>query len=49
MGQSQGGMHLVETTADVTRLKVGDENNLAFVTQTDLVDRRRQPDHRGNA
>jgi hypothetical protein len=36
MGQSQGGMYLVETPADVTRLKVGDENNLAFVTQTTL-------------
>ena len=36
MGQSQGGMYLVETPADVARLKVGDENNLAFVTQTTL-------------
>ena len=36
MGQSQGGMYLVETAADVARLKVGDENNLAFVTQTTL-------------
>jgi 4-hydroxy-3-methylbut-2-en-1-yl diphosphate reductase len=27
MGQSQG-MYLVETPADVTRLKVGDESNL---------------------
>jgi 4-hydroxy-3-methylbut-2-enyl diphosphate reductase len=35
MGQSQG-MYLVETPADVTRLKVGDESNLAFVTQTTL-------------
>jgi hypothetical protein len=35
MGQSQG-MYLVETAADVTRLRVGDENNLAFVTQTTL-------------
>lgn len=35
MGQSQG-MYLVETPADVTRLRVGDENNLAFVTQTTL-------------
>ena len=36
MGQSQGGMHLVETLADVAQLKVGDEANLAFVTQTTL-------------
>ena len=36
MGQSQGGMYLVETPADVARLKVGDENKLAFVTQTTL-------------
>ena len=36
MGQSQGGMYLVETPADVARLKVGAENNLAFVTQTTL-------------
>jgi 4-hydroxy-3-methylbut-2-enyl diphosphate reductase len=36
MRQSQGGMYLVETPADVTRLKAGDENNLAFVTQTTL-------------
>ena len=36
MGQSQDGMYLVETPADVTRLKVGDENKLAFVTQTTL-------------
>jgi 4-hydroxy-3-methylbut-2-enyl diphosphate reductase len=35
MGQSQG-MYLVETPADVTRLKVGHESNLAFVTQTTL-------------
>jgi 4-hydroxy-3-methylbut-2-enyl diphosphate reductase len=36
MGQSEGGMHLVETPADVARLAVRDENNLAFVTQTTL-------------
>ena len=36
MGQSQGGMYLVETPADVIRLKVGDESKLAFVTQTTL-------------
>jgi 4-hydroxy-3-methylbut-2-enyl diphosphate reductase len=36
MGQSQSGMHLVETPDDVARLEVGNENNLAFVTQTTL-------------
>ena len=36
MGQSQGGMYLVETPADVAHLKVADEMNLAFVTQTTL-------------
>ncbi|MBI4190005.1 MAG: 4-hydroxy-3-methylbut-2-enyl diphosphate reductase [Betaproteobacteria bacterium] len=36
MGQSQGGMYLVETPADVAALKVADANNLAFVTQTTL-------------
>jgi 4-hydroxy-3-methylbut-2-enyl diphosphate reductase len=36
MGQSQGGMYLVETPADVAQLKVADEENLAFVTQTTL-------------
>ena len=36
MGQSQGGMHLVETPADVARLEVTDPANLAFVTQTTL-------------
>ena len=36
MGQSQGGMYLVETPADVAHLKVADESNLAFVTQTTL-------------
>ena len=36
MGQAQGGMYLVETPADVARLKVTDEGNLAFVTQTTL-------------
>ena len=36
MGQSQGGMYLVETPADVAQLKVADESNLAFVTQTTL-------------
>ena len=36
MGQSDGGMHLVERPEDVGRLEVRDENNLAFVTQTTL-------------
>jgi 4-hydroxy-3-methylbut-2-en-1-yl diphosphate reductase len=36
MGQSQGGMHLVETPADVAALSVADANNVAFVTQTTL-------------
>ena len=36
MGQSEGGMHLVEGPDDVANLKVGDEMNLAFVTQTTL-------------
>jgi len=36
MGQSSGGMYLVETPADVAGLAVNDPNNLAFVTQTTL-------------
>jgi 4-hydroxy-3-methylbut-2-enyl diphosphate reductase len=36
IGQSNGGMYLVETPADVQKLKVTDENQLAFVTQTTL-------------
>jgi 4-hydroxy-3-methylbut-2-enyl diphosphate reductase len=36
MGQSAGGMHLVETPEDVAQLAVRDEDNLAFVTQTTL-------------
>jgi len=36
MGQTQGGMHLVETPADVAQLRVNDEQRLAFVTQTTL-------------
>jgi 4-hydroxy-3-methylbut-2-enyl diphosphate reductase len=36
MGQSDGGIYLVETTADVAALVVCDENNLAYVTQTTL-------------
>lgn len=36
MGQSSGGMYLVESPADVQKLQVSDEHNLAFVTQTTL-------------
>jgi len=36
MGQSEGGMYLVENPQDAARLKVKDEMNLAFVTQTTL-------------
>ena len=36
MGQSSGGMYLVETPADVQALQVQDEQNLAYVTQTTL-------------
>ncbi len=36
MGQSKDGMYLVESAADVPGLKVKDEHNLAFVTQTTL-------------
>lgn len=36
MGQSRGGMYLVETLDDVARLNVADACNLAFVTQTTL-------------
>ena len=36
MGQAVGGMYLVETPEDVATLKVNDEQNLAFVTQTTL-------------
>ncbi|MFZ2162974.1 MAG: 4-hydroxy-3-methylbut-2-enyl diphosphate reductase [Sideroxyarcus sp.] len=36
MGQSDGGMYLVETPADVQTLQVQDESNLAYVTQTTL-------------
>ena len=36
MGQSVGGMYLVETPEDVDQLNVADEKNLAFVTQTTL-------------
>ena len=36
MGQSEGGMYLVESPAQVADLKVNDASNLAFVTQTTL-------------
>lgn len=36
MGQSTGGMYLVEKPTDVAGLRVADESNLAFVTQTTL-------------
>ncbi len=36
MGQSNGGIYLVETPADVQHIAVNDDNNLAFVTQTTL-------------
>ena len=36
MGQSESGMYLVEKPEDVARLRVRDESNLAFVTQTTL-------------
>ncbi len=36
MGQSEGGMHLVETAADVASLQVSDPEKLAYVTQTTL-------------
>ena len=36
MGQSDGGIHLVQSTADVARLQVHDPENLAYVTQTTL-------------
>ncbi|WP_353151841.1 4-hydroxy-3-methylbut-2-enyl diphosphate reductase [Pollutimonas bauzanensis] len=36
LGQADGGMYLVETTADVEALQVRDPANLAFVTQTTL-------------
>ncbi len=36
MGQSNGGMYLVESPDDVHKLQVQDEQNLAFVTQTTL-------------
>jgi 4-hydroxy-3-methylbut-2-enyl diphosphate reductase len=36
MGQADGGIHLVESVADVARLAVRDADNLAYVTQTTL-------------
>jgi len=36
MGQSDGGMYLVESPDDVQKLRVQDEHNLAYVTQTTL-------------
>jgi 4-hydroxy-3-methylbut-2-enyl diphosphate reductase len=36
MGQSNGGMYLVESPEQVAQLKVRDEQNLAYVTQTTL-------------
>ena len=36
MGQSAGGMYLVESPADVAQLQVRDEQNLSYVTQTTL-------------
>jgi 4-hydroxy-3-methylbut-2-enyl diphosphate reductase len=36
MGQSDSGMHLVETVEDVARLAVRDPGRLAYVTQTTL-------------
>ena len=36
MGQTEAGMHLVETVGDVARLQVHNPNMLAFVSQTTL-------------
>jgi 4-hydroxy-3-methylbut-2-enyl diphosphate reductase len=36
MGQADGGIHLVESVADVARLQVSDPLRLAYVTQTTL-------------
>ncbi|MHB1145479.1 MAG: 4-hydroxy-3-methylbut-2-enyl diphosphate reductase [Thiobacillus sp.] len=36
LGQSTGGMYLVETPEDVASLQVGDPDTLAYVTQTTL-------------
>lgn len=36
MGQAEGGIYLVESIEDIDRLRVMDDNNLAYVTQTTL-------------
>jgi 4-hydroxy-3-methylbut-2-enyl diphosphate reductase len=36
MGQTDDGIHLVETVADVDELRIGDPSRLAYVTQTTL-------------
>ncbi|MGH8667420.1 MAG: 4-hydroxy-3-methylbut-2-enyl diphosphate reductase [Burkholderiales bacterium] len=36
MGQVQGGIHLVETVADVAKLEMRNPGNVAYVTQTTL-------------
>src|SRR5574343_1247596 len=36
MGQSEGGMYLVDTIADVAQLQVAEPEKLSFVTQTTL-------------
>ena len=36
MGQAEGGMHLVESVADVAGVTVADPSRLAYVTQTTL-------------
>jgi len=36
MGQAEGGMHLVESVAEVANLTVADPSRLAYVTQTTL-------------
>jgi len=36
MGQSEGGMYLVESPGQVAQIEVRDEQNLAYVTQTTL-------------
>ncbi len=36
LGQADSGMHLIEEPSDVASLKVANENNLAYVTQTTL-------------
>jgi len=36
MGQAEGGIYLVESVEDVDRLRVANDDNLAYVTQTTL-------------